>query len=560
MNAIAEVNVPDAAGLIHDLGALSPPGPRMARLIGFTVVGLGFEDHPRFNASVGPAAHEMLPQEPAGECNRFLQLQYLCFHNRTHVVLIRIERLVNSITAHAAALQHKANLLRSLRLCTAEGIMAMPIVTMSLPVNVFMTALVAKAFVLPKTTIGLICALPFVGNFLQIFVASFLAKWKPPKVITVGAASLHLVSWMALGALLPLIPRDDPAVAGQWLITWFLITSCFGAVAGVSWNAWIQEWVPYRIRGKYFGRRNGTLQFSTLTFLLIAGWSLAHWNYAIPVFQLIIAGAVVMRYFSLRWQWVSPAVPRRHDATVALPLREQLQVVLRSRSLLVFIAFGAVWSFAANCFGPFYHVFMFDQLGLTALEVGLLATLAQLSGALSLPAWGHLLDRYGNKSVMTFSLILWQAQNFLWCFLTVENRNILYAMWIWGGATGAGFILGQFTFLLRLIPLEAKNLAIGVNLAVTSLVAAIAPITGGAILTWALVRWSDPFAVHHVCFLVQPVLALMGSMLLLRVHEPRASSLTMVFGAMRNFRTLSGVFGLSFLVNYVFYRAQKDEK
>jgi hypothetical protein len=133
-------------------------------------------------------------------------------------------------------------------------------------------------------------------------------------------------------------------------------------------------------------------------------------------------------------------------------------------------------------------------------------------------------------------------------------------MWIWGGATSAGFILGQFTILLRLIPLEAKNLAIGVNLAVTSLVAAIAPITGGAVLTWALARWSDPFSVHYVCFLLQPVLALLGCTLLLRVPEPRASTLTMVFGAMRNIRTLSGVFGLSFLVNYVFYRAQKSEK
>jgi hypothetical protein len=111
-----------------------------------------------------------------------------------------------------------------------------------------------------------------------------------------------------------------------------------------------------------------------------------------------------------------------------------------------------------------------------------------------------------------------------------------------------------------LIPLEAKNLAIGVNLAVTSLVAAIAPITGGAVLTWALARWSDPFAVHHVCFVVQPVLALVGAILLLRVHEPRASSLTMVFGAMRNIRTLSGIFGLGVFVNYVFYRATKEQK
>jgi len=436
----------------------------------------------------------------------------------------------------------------------------MPIVTMSLPVNVFMTALVAKAFVLPKTTIGLISALPFVGNFLQIFVASFLAKWKPPKTITVVAATCHMICWSALGIFLPWIPREDPTTAGHILIAWFLVTSCFGAIAGVSWNAWIQEWVPYRIRGKYFGRRNGTTQISTTAFLLLAGWSLGQWNYAIPVFQLIIAGAVLTRIFSLRWQWLSPTRARKHALVPELPLREQLSIVLQQRSLLVFIAFGAIWSFAANCFGPFYHVFMFEQLNLTAFQVGVLQTLAQLAGALSLPAWGHLLDRYGNKSVMTFSLILWQVQNFAWCFLTPKSRDILYAMWIWGGATSAGFVLGQFTILLRLTPPQAKNLAIGVNLATTSLVAAIAPITGGAVLTWALARWSDPFAVYHICFILQPVLALAGSLLLLRVHEPRASPLTMVFGAMRNIRTLSGVLGLSFLVNYVFYRAQKNNR
>src|SRR4051794_9382185 len=147
--------------------------------------------------------------------------------------------MVNATTARANAVQHRADLLRSLRLCTAEGIMAMPIVTMSLPVNVFITALVAKAYPLPKTTIGLISALPFVGNFLQIFVAPFLARWKPPKVITVTAATLHLVTWIALGVFLPWVPRDDPTVAGRWFFVWFLISSCFAAVAGVSWNAWI---------------------------------------------------------------------------------------------------------------------------------------------------------------------------------------------------------------------------------------------------------------------------------------------------------------------------------
>ncbi len=433
----------------------------------------------------------------------------------------------------------------------------MPIVTMSLPVNVFMTALVAKAFPLPKVTIGLISALPFIGNFLQIFVAPFLAKWRPPKTVTAIAASLHLVSWAVFGLMLEWVPRHDPTAAGRWFIAWFLISSCFAAVAGVSWNAWIQEWVPSRLRGRFFGQRNRFLQVSTLVFMLLAGWILAHWDYAIRAFQAIVALAVVMRVFSLRWQWQSPTRALHRKPTPQLPVADQLRIVLARRSLLVFIAFGAVWSFAANCFGPFYHVFMFEQLDFTAFDVGLFLTLSQLGGALSLPAWGRLLDRYGNKSVMTFSLILWQAQYLVWFFITPENRNWLYAMWFWAGMTSAGFVLGQFTILLRLIPVEAKNLAIGVNLAATSLVAASAPIIGGWILSRVLTGSPDDLAAYHWCFLLQPLLALLGCALLLRVHEPTASPLTMVFGAMRNIRTLSGVLGLDFLVNYVFYRPSK---
>ena len=462
---------------------------------------------------------------------------------------------MNATVARSAAAQHKADLRRSLRITVAEGVMAMPLVTMSLPVNVFMTALVAKAYVLPKTTIGLISALPFIANFLQIFAAPFIARWRPPKFVTVTAAACHLATWVALGAILPWIPRSDPTTAGRVFIVWFLLSSLFSAIAGVSWNAWIQEWVPARLRGKYFGRRNGTLQISTLVFVLGAGWALAHWDYSIPVFQGVIALAALMRFFSLRWQSQTPSRPRQPSVVAALPFRAQLDVVLRARSLLVFVAFGAVWSFAANCFGPFYHVFMFEELDLSAFDVGVLFTLSQLGGALSLPAWGPLLDRYGNRAVMTVSLILWQVQNFLWCWITPANSELLYAMWLWGGITSAGFILGQFTILLRLLPVEAKNLAIGVNLAVTSLFAAVAPILGGEVLTWALARWStDTFAVYHVCFALQPVLALAGCLLLLRVHEPQASSLTMVFGAMRNIRTLSGLLGLSFLTNYIFFK------
>lgn len=465
---------------------------------------------------------------------------------------------MNATSSRESIAQRKSVFRRSLRLCTADGLVAMPIVTMSLPVNVFLAALFTKCLHLPKGAIGVIASLPFVCNFLQVFISPFLARHLSTKAQAFFPATVHMVSWAVLAGMLSYIPTDDPVAAGRWLGIWFFVSSFAAALAGVGWNSWIQEWVPARLRGKYFGQRNRLLSLSTVTFLVLTGWALEHWSYSLPVFQVIIVCAVFLRVFSLKWIWQTPAGhPHSRDQKSVLPVSKQLELIKASGSLVAFIGFGAVWSFAANAYGAFYHVFMFEQLSMSAFTVGMLSTLSALGGALSLPAWGQLLDRFGNKAVMTLSLILWQLGNVVWCFLEPGNRNLLFPLWVWGGMTSAGFILGQFTLLLKLIPVAAKNLAIGVYLAVTSIVAAVAPILGGQSLDWALARTSDPLSVYHLCFILQPALAITGAIWLLRVQEPSASSLTSVVGAMRNIRTLSGIFGLSFLVNYVFYRPQR---
>ena len=465
---------------------------------------------------------------------------------------------MNAISPHLDRARHKASLRRSFFLCTIDGVAAMPIVQMSLPVNVFLVALFTQAYALPKPTIGILTALPFICNSLQIAVSPFLVRWRPPHVVTVVTAAFSTAGWAAFGAALWWLPRDQPAAAGWWLGGCFFAISFFGALAGVSWNAWMQEWVPPRLRGKFFGRRNGLTQLSMLIFLLVAGWALARWDYALGAFQLIIAGAILLRVLCLYWQWIAPTPRPRHGDDAATPLPDQLRALRRARSLFVFIVFGSVWFFATNAFGPFYYVFLFEQLRFSAFDIGIFSTLSALGGALSMHAWGRLIDRYGNKGVMAFSLLLWQVQNYLWCFLTPENRALAYGMWLWGGVTSAGFVLGQFTVLLKLIPREAKNLAIGLNLAITSFVAAVAPILGGVALNWALTRWpGQALTVYHVCFLVQPTLCLLGIGVLLRMAEPQASNFTSLVGAMRNIRTLSGIFGLSFLADYLFYRPWK---
>ena len=434
----------------------------------------------------------------------------------------------------------------------------MPIVIMSLPVNVVLSSLFTKGLNLPNQTIGFISAIPFVCNILQVVLSPLLSRWFQAKAITIFCSILHLLSWAVFAVLLDYLPRDDTALAGLWIGIWFLVSSFCATLTGVSWNAWVQEWVPARLRGKYFGSRNRLLQFSTLSFLLLSGWILATWEYSRFAFQLVIAFAIALRALSILWQRRMPTEASERPPERSATLSAQLITLRRASSFLWFIAFGAAWAFAANLFGPFYHVFMFRELGFSAFNVSVLSVCGAVGAALSMPAWGQLLDRYGNKSVMTVSLLLWQAGNIAWCFSNPQNRDWLYPVWFFGGLTNAGFFLGQFTLLLKIIPLPARNLAIGVNLAITSVFAAVAPMLGGLILDWAQARWSDSgLTIYHVCFIAQPVLAISAAWILLKIKEPAAASLTHVVGAMRSVRTLAALSGVSFLTSYIFYRSPR---
>src|SRR5271156_4016809 len=122
----------------------------------------------------------------------------------------------------ARARQLKEDLMLCLRYSTQEGVVAIPIVTMGLPASMALTALVTKTFPLSATAIGVLASLPFVGNFLQIFFSPALMRWRSPKAVTVAAAALNMVTWLALGIALPWIPRP----AGAWIVGWFFVSSC----------------------------------------------------------------------------------------------------------------------------------------------------------------------------------------------------------------------------------------------------------------------------------------------------------------------------------------------
>ena len=449
----------------------------------------------------------------------------------------------------------------NLRHCTYDGLAATPIVYLLQPGNFIIAALLVEMFQLNPATYGLIASLPFWGNFAQAFLMPLVNRAYSPKAVSVAASLLQALCWGVMAVMLSFLPVDEPEISGRWFVAFFAISAALTALASVSWMSWVQEWVPLRLRGKYFGRRNRLLQVSQITFLLLCGWLLGKFTGSVRAFQILLGGTVVLRIASVLFQRkIQTESPIDNRAETKLSWRDQAALLLSIRPFLWLVAYGAAWGFSASTFGPFYAVFMYKDLGLSVQTVSTIVILASVGGAVSAPAWGALSDRFGNKPVMLFCMIVWQVQNFLWCMLTPDNSWLLYGMWTFGGVMSTGFVLALFNLQLKIIPPEAKTLAISTNLAITSVITAMGPIFGGEVLQHLLQKEGTSIDVYHRVFLVLPILALLACLLLTRVHERAASPLFSVVGAMRNVRTLGSVFGLSILMDYVFVKPQHSAK
>ncbi len=449
---------------------------------------------------------------------------------------------------------------KNLTICTWEGIAALPLVFLSLPANFIIAALLTKNFGITEAWYGVIASLPAWSNVAQLGLIPLLTRFFNTKAITLAAAWLHAACWTALVIALPRLPVESPHAAGLFFLGFFILSSLLAAVVGVSWTSWIQEWIPGKVRGKYFGNRNRLITIGTVCFLFTSGKLLGWFDSALAGYQILLGAAVAMRIVSIIGQHRILGKTGAGQTFERYRWRDYPAILKDAPGLVTFIMFGALFGFATSLIGPFYAIFMYEQLGLSVSRVSLLIILASTGGALSFPAWGRLLDSHGNKPVMIFCLALWQLQNFIWCVLTPANSWLLYPMWAFGGTVSAGYLLGSFNLLLKIMPPKSKTTGISIFLAVTSLVAAVAPILGGQLFAWGHRSGFDPMRVYHLSFLIQPILGLLSCLVLARIHEPRSASVRTVVGAMRSMRQIGALFGLTFMVNYVFLRRPKNRR
>jgi hypothetical protein len=170
----------------------------MARKVIFPVISLDLGDAVPGDRAVGASPGQNLAQQAARHGGGAPTLERFRFKDARHVSISPPARM-NATSAHPTLAQNREILRQGMRASVIEGVLATPVVTMSLPVNIFMTALVAKGFPLSKPDIGGVSSLPFACNFLQVFITPLVTRWARARPTAIIAAGLHTACWAWLG-------------------------------------------------------------------------------------------------------------------------------------------------------------------------------------------------------------------------------------------------------------------------------------------------------------------------------------------------------------------------
>ena len=445
---------------------------------------------------------------------------------------------------------------RNLRVGIGEGMLGTPWTFIVVPGNFIIAGLLTQYFGIDKVAYGAIVSLPAWSNALQLVMVPWLSRFLTPKDLTLGLGWFNVGLWSMFAAALGFLPVGDARALTPLFMVFFALSSLSLTFIGVGWTSWVRDWVPRKVRGVYFGRRNLLMSLMTVAFLGLAIVFFHFTEHALWPYQALIVTAVFLRYGSIIWQY-GIRTHADHADLIQEGWVGHIRDSLHSPGLLAYILFSAWVSFWLGFAGPFVPVFSYEQLGLVPGTFTILVILGAFGGLLGWAFWGRQIDRFGSIPVLSIGLFFWETMNYMWVALNPGNTWLLYPMWLWGGFFSVAYFLGSFNLLLNLLPAKSKLPGISLNLAATSIAAGVAPIIAGALLAHFVEKQGGGIEVYRIGFAVKSTAVLLGYFILRKMHEPSRSGRTDFPGAFRTLRQLLAIQSLGFLADVTPFRKRK---
>ncbi|MGA7933753.1 MAG: MFS transporter [Kovacikia sp.] len=453
-----------------------------------------------------------------------------------------------SIDQEISPIASKQAIRLSLRASTWDGVFATIFsnVTGGVLLSNFLVELHAS-----PTQIGLLSSIPMLANLIQP-VGAFLGDRIHSRhnyCLWVYAPSRLL--WLALAVGIGFIhwQKTEPSVLVTWTLMIVFFSNFLGALGSASWLSWLAVLVPRRLRGRYFGVRNGASSLTNLLCVPLLGWLVASFpDSSLQGYGVILVLGVIMGMISLGFQFFMvdvdpqlqhqeqgsglktqvigtngeaeafsdrPAPSNSHRNPPPIPL-------FKDTNFLFFLLYFSLWMFAVNLSAPFFNLYMLDNLGIDVRWVTIYTSLQAGANLLMLVIWGKLADRVGNRPILIVIGILVAVTPLLWLGTGTNQLSL----WLWlpllhilAGVTWAAIDLCNNNMQLGVAPVSNQAAYFAVAAAVAGVSGALGTTAGGF-----LAEFTNLGGIPAL-FALSAVVRLVALLPLVFVHERRGQSL-----------------------------------
>lgn len=366
---------------------------------------------------------------------------------------------------------------RSLAASTAEGVAAEVVQACAGAAMITAWALHLRAGPL---LLGVIWALPFFGQLLQLPAAWLMARFDRRRVAIAGNGVSRQI--LILLAALPFLPISM-AARRIGLISIVSISSLAAVPGGNAWMSWMGDLVPSRIRGRYFGRRTALCAIGAAASSLAAGSALdaaTRHGKAEPALAALAIAAWIGAAISTR------LMQRQHDphkATPVAPVARDLAEPFTYAPSRRILTYQAAWNLALGLTASLTAVYMLETLriGFTGMAI----YTAVLAGArmLTTPLWGRVLDRIGARPVLVVCSVGSALASALWIIAAPGRLWPIAVDAVLSGVLLGGQGLAAFAIPLAVAPKTSRTMLLSAFVMAGGLAFGLGSITGGAVVT-----------------------------------------------------------------------------
>lgn len=325
------------------------------------------------------------------------------------------------------------------------------------------TAFLKEELGISNSAYGLILTIPYLTVLIQIPFSFYVIRHNRIKQSFILFALLNKISFVVPALLTVVMKKPDPNVAAFLIGIMMLFASACNWIADSALSTWFGTMIPSSIKGRYLSTRQmlytSAALFYSLTLSIVLRYLDAYpYKYTLFFGLASLTGVIdILIYLKAR------PPERAYYPFVANPAAAGSMRIssffepFRNPTYRAFLLFATGWSFALNLTGPYFNVYLLQDLHISlGIQTLLQQILPHVATILFMRRIGRLNDSFGYKPMLLLSCWISTFLPLSWIFTTPNLYWFIGVTNFFSGIFGVAIDLAIMSLAIFLAPHQER--------------------------------------------------------------------------------------------------------